>query len=265
MNVTVTLGMTTWNQGVGTLALTTSALLRESDRLAKVGVDAIVLIVDNKSTDGTAECLSKLKGCVTVQVPQSVGSGVLRNHIITESFLEGSDYVAFLDGDIAVIPYSIVTMVRHLEQNRDLYAVGMDPVAQTMDWGSSSTYCGSALHHRRDALMYLCGYGVFRQSVFDTIRFDESGPFGEVGWGSEDDDLFLQMVEAEMPADYLEGYTFYHGTPRSSWPSLRALGIDPLQSFETRREYLLQKWRALRPQHVHSGHLNLLKGQQLHA
>lgn len=265
MSVTVTLGMTTWNQGVGVLSLTTSALIRETDRLALVGISSRIHVVDNKSWDGTAECLSSLRKMDCVQVPQSVGVSSLRNIICDWAALNGSDYVAFIDGDIGVIPHSLVSMIRHLELHPDLSAIGMDPLSQVREWDLASPYCHSVEKTRADALMYLCGYGVFRRSVFDTIRFDDSGPFGHIGWGSEDDDLYLQMVEANLISAYVEGFSFYHGTPRSSWASLKHLGIDPIESFEARRDYLMQKWRGKQPQRVHSGHLNILKGQQLHA
>lgn len=263
MSITVTLGMTSWNQGMSVLPWTLGALKSEANLLMRSGCLPKIVVVDNHSTDGTADYLSTQRRIVVTQTPEPCGVSCLRNHLVEAAFGYRSSYVALLDGDIGVIPHSLMAMIRYLEDHPALSALAMDPLVQAKEWIHASSYCLSVGKVRTDALMYLCGYGVFRLSVFDQVHFEEGGPFATPGWGSEDDDLYLQMVEAGLEVAYVEGYRFYHGTPRSSWTSLRALGIDPLSSFEARREYVFQKWREKRPQHVHSGHLNLLKGQHL--
>lgn len=265
MSVTVTLGMTSWNQGMRVLPFTLGSMRAEMNLLKRFGYRSHGIVVDNKSTDGTAEYLATQRGIDVTQVPSSCGVSFLRNHLVGGACLLHSDYVVLVDGDVGLIPHSVVAMVRYLHDHPLISAIAMDPLGQTPNWEDSTSYCTAIKKTRADALMYLCGYGVFRRSIFDTVQFEESGPFAGPGWGSEDDDFYLQMVEAGMSAVYVEGYRFHHGTPRSSWPSLRAIGVDPLVSFEVRRNYLLQKWREKRPQRVHSGHLNMIGGQQLHA
>lgn len=264
MSVTVTLGMTTWNTWTQT-PWNMTALLMELGRLNAAGFHASLVCADNASLDGTGEYLDAFhkRGRLTaLHVESPVGVSVLRNAIVRHS--AGSDYILFVDGDIEVIPHSVVAMVRGLEEYPHEHALAMDPLNTTSVKEEATHYCPIVRDVRREALMYLCGYGLFRRSVFETIRFEESGPFASPGWGSEDDDLHLQMLEAGMRANYVLGYTYYHGERHSSWPSLKALGIDPLKSHEERRGALMTKWR--KPGFLRiADRLPLLEGQHLHA
>jgi hypothetical protein len=263
--VTVTLGMTAWN----TVAATTqcvAALMNELDRLKAANISADVVLLDNASWDGTGDVLRETyrRHAGDVQLVEEgapTSSSCCRNVIIEQG--GHADYLVLLDGDIQVIPHSIVAMVRHLEEHPSLMALAMNPVFQTNQPDAAAQYCRSVRDTSVDALMYLCGYGLFRSEVFETVTFDEGGPLGQCGWGSEDDDFYLGMVEAQMPVRYVDGYRFLHHQPRSSWASLRKLGIDPIKSFEARRGYVLAKWRNARPVHL-EGRFSLIAAQHLH-
>lgn len=266
MSVTVTLGMVTWNN-IGAIPLTLASLVQERERLETAGWHATIEIVDNASWDGTEKVLHE----TCARYPRSVHYEILgapissttaRNILIDRS--QGDDYLAFVDGDIAVVPHSLVAFLHYLSDHDRLSAIAMDPLAQTMHPAKASPYCRSVRETRRDPLMYLCGYAMFRRGLFDALAFDEEGPLGQCGWGSEDDDLWLQMVEEDCQAVYAEGFTFYHGSPHGSWPSLQFLGIDPQTSFEARRRYVLDKWRERRVEAT-APLLTLLQGQHVRA
>lgn len=268
MSVTVTLGMVTWNTRKATL-LTLAALLNEHARLEAGGYSVNVELIDNASWDGTADLLRAAAKsnrrdvqCEVLEAPVAVSTA--RNLLVERAV--ASDYLVFVDGDIEVIPHSIVAMVHYLQDHDRDTAIAMDPCQQTQTREEVSPYCRSIPREslQREALMYLCGYGVFRTDAFEHISFEESGPLGQCGWGCEDDDLWLQMVEQQMRAVYTNAFRFYHVEPHSSWPSLRALGIDPIQTYEARRNAILAKWRGLNPLHL-EGRLNLIAGQHLHA
>lgn len=264
MSVTVTLGMILWNQG-SLASITIAALMQERERLETAGMKAYVELIDNASWDGTAKVATEAvrkhrrnSKCEILSAPAS--STTLRNTIIDVSAED--DFVVFIDGDIEVIPHSIVAMCRYVMDNPSVSAIAMDPLLQRSDRAEADGYCRSIAITRQDPLMYLCGYGVFDRTLFNRIQFDEAGPLGQCGWGSEDDDLWLQMVDADYKAVYASGYSYYHPEPRSSWGSLEKIGIDPMRSFATRREYVVQKWRDRRSEKVAS-RLTLLEGQHV--
>lgn len=264
MSVTVTVGMIIWNQG-SLAPVTLAALMMERQRLEAAGYEAHVDILDNASWDGTwnlvQETIKKhrrVASCQDMGAPASATT--LRNLILDRS--EGDDYVAFIDGDIEIVPHSLVALLHALDAHPSLSAMAMDPLLQRSSREEADSYCRSIGIIRHDPLMYLCGYGIFHRNVFDHLRFDEEGPLGQCGWGSEDDDLWLQMLDKDYAAAYAGGCSYYHPEPRSSWRSLEALGIDPRQSFADRRAYVQQKWRDRRSEKV-SDRLTLLEAQHV--
>lgn len=252
MSVTVTLGMILWNQGA-LAPLTIASVMAERQRLQTAGYHANVALIDNASWDGTAVVATEAAthhgrdaSCDVLEAPASATT--IRNSLIDMS--QGDDYVAFIDGDIEIVPHSFVAMLHYLSDSSSLSAMAFDPLSQCSDRSKMAGYCRSVAGIRRDPLMYLCGYGLFRRDIFDHLSFDESGPLGQCGWGMEDDDLWFSLVEAGYEATYAEGFSFYHPQPRSSWDSLRALGINPLTNYEARKDYVLQKWRQKRSERV---------------
>lgn len=264
MSVTVTLGMTLWNHGP-LAAITIAALVKERARLETGGWRARVELLDNSSWDGTEKVVRDVAkryrrdvGCEILEAPASVTT--LRNRLIQMS--GGDDYLVFIDGDIEVVPHSIVAMIHYLADHPSVSAIAMDPLLQRSNRDEAATYCKSINIVRHDPLMYLCGYGVFDRGVFEHLAFDEEGPLGQCGWGSEDDDLWLQMVDRDYTATYASGHSYFHPEPRSSWSSLQQIGIDPPRSFAERRAYVLQKWRDRRSDKV-ADILHLLEGQHV--
>lgn len=242
--VIITLGMVCWNTRDVTLRAV-KALVEESKWLTALQYRVDLVVIDNASTDGTLPALTTITWAPDVPTcvlgrENSIGSSCLRNDIINLSV--ESDYLLLVDGDIEIIPGSVVALVAHLQVNPEIACLAMDPIGQTTVRSEASPRMELVRGTSVDPLMYVCGYGLFRRRVFQSVRFNEGGPFAEVGWGSEDDDLYLQMRVHGFECRYATGYTYLHSRPRSSWDSLRQLSVNPEESFQKRRAYLLSLW-----------------------
>jgi glycosyltransferase involved in cell wall biosynthesis len=77
-------------------------------------------VVDDGSTDSTAEILHTFKGQITVLSQKNSGPGAARNRGIKNA---KGDYIAFLDADDYWAPGKLRLQVEYLEQHRDIGAV----------------------------------------------------------------------------------------------------------------------------------------------
>jgi len=267
--VIITLGYLCWNtrdisvEGV-------MALVEESNRLIKLGLVPYICIMDNGSTDGTWEAIRGLFG---ETLPSNVHLGRFntnqgickaRNAIIDFAVkVVGSKYLMLMDGDIEIVPLSAYTMTRYLECHWDVGVIG----AYSANFSEKREECAHNLveipesRTRNDIRCAWTQYGLFRCEMFQKgVRFDEDGPFGGLGWGYEDDDLHYQLVEAGYKNRYFGGMRYLHRALHSSWPELKAMGIDLDKMFVSRKLYLIQKWKK---RGLDTGILKLLEGQQL--
>lgn len=252
---TVVLGMLTWNTRAVTVD-SVHAYAHEAAMLARTGHNPIVCVCDNGSDDGTADALRALEGRLTVPHhfiynDRNLGSSVARNQIITFALEAGAEYLLLLDGDIEVVPYSSMAMLRHMESSgRWLGCLGADSAAHSADRGRVSTCLYSVADCRilSTALVAWTQYGMFRMRMFaDGIRFDEDGPFGGPGWGFEDNDLAFQMATKGYRNEYFAGMTYLHRAARSSLRNLRSRGVDPAALFVSRKQYVVAKWSGVSP------------------
>ena len=267
--VIITLGYLCWNTKQASVD-GLKALIAEASRLIAGGCTVYIFVVDNGSNDGTQEALESTacgegvypSGLIElVGYPINQGISKARNRIIEGALERGSDYLLLLDGDIEVVPLSVYHMARYLECHTDVGCIGAysglcspqrDRCAQWLPEIQESRV-------RQDIKCAWTQYGLFRCQMFkDGIRFDESGPFGEPGWGFEDDDLHWQMKERGYGNRYFGGMCYLHRNLRSSWPNLRQAGIDPKVAFTKRKEYLMSKWSR----HLTPDIMNSVRGQQ---
>ena len=108
-----------------------------------------------------------------------------------------------------------------------------------------------------EPLMYLCGLGAFKIPPISAMKFEDQGPFQDIGWGCEDDDWYFQLRARGLDVAYIDTALYRHPLRHSSWLSLLAVGVDPRKSFDERRGYLLTKWRGY---HTLAPYLHLLEG-----
>jgi glycosyltransferase involved in cell wall biosynthesis len=267
-SVIITLGYLCWN----TRAISVEgvlALKEEADRLRSMGNIPFICVIDNGSTDGTYDAiLAAFGGQLPPEVflsrlPENRGISHARNHIIRFALACGSKYTLFMDGDIEVVPLSTYTMMRYLECHARVGVIG----AYSSNCSEHRNFCAKVLTEIPESRIHVdirvawTQYGLFRTALFEKgVEFDESGPFGQPGWGYEDDDLHYQIVRAGYENRYFGGMCYLHRALHSSWGSLKRDGVDLEKMFTARKDYLLQKWRKLG---ADAGILKLVEAQRL--
>jgi polysaccharide pyruvyl transferase CsaB len=252
--VRVVLALLTWNtRNVSLDSL--AALCNEARMLERAGNEAAICVVDNGSTDGTAEAVRDLDAGFGlahrfILNESNAGSSRARNQMIDYMMEWGADYILFVDGDIEVVPCSSFAMLRHMERSGTrLGCLGAYSAHCTAERQNATPTLFSMAHCRlyRSEVLAWTQYGMFRRALFeDGIRFDESGPFGEAGHGLEDVDFALQMVEKGYGNEYFEGIRYLHRNLSSSVEILRGQGVNPTVQYYRRKEHLLKKWEALK-------------------
>ncbi len=248
-SVIITLGYLCWNTSrisvEGVLAL-----IAEANRLIELGNHPLICVVDNGSEDDTYEAILKAVGepppfFYIIQLKENRGISYARNFILDFAKEQGSQYTLLMDGDIEVVPLSTYTMVRYLHCHSDVGVIG----AYSANYSDKREECAANLIEipesrvRHDIPCAWTQYGMFRTVLWDRgIRFDDSGPFGEPGWGFEDDDLHYQIVEAGYKNRYFGGMRYLHRAIHSSWDHIEAQGFNVDAQFYFRQDYLVRKW-----------------------
>lgn len=252
---TVGLSLLSWNTRAATLEAL-AALAAEGERLARRGVVPFLVACDNGSSDGTGEALAEAVGRLAVRSHlllngENQGISRARNRVVEALLAAGADYLLLTDGDIEVVPGSVVTMLDHLRQCApEVGAIGAHCHGQTRDRALATPYLPSLaacpLSDDRESLWVAwTQYGLFRRAVFAAgVRFDEGPPFDRAGWGCEDVDLAFQMHAAGFYSQVFTGMTYLHRNINSSIPHLRELGLDPRADYDRRRRYVIGKWQG---------------------
>jgi GT2 family glycosyltransferase len=249
----VVLALLTWNtRDISLEAL--AALTREAGALRRLGQRPFICVCDNGSTDGTQEALREASERLNVEHrlilnTENRGSSVARNQIIDYATREcDADYLMFTDGDIELVPCSSFAMLRHMEDAGHLlgclgaHMYGQSPVREQT---TPYLYSLAGLGLRDEEVVAWTQYGMFRREVFEAgVRFDETYPFDRGGWGCEDNDLAFQLLVKGYRIRCFNGMTYLHRNMHSSMRILRALGLDPKTSYETRKRYVVEKWAA---------------------
>jgi hypothetical protein len=248
----VAFGVLSWNTRE-VLLETVAACVREAEMLVRLGHQAVVLVCDNGSTDGTPAALQALDA--TIELPHHFlfndvnrGISTARNQMIALALDFGADYVMLLDGDIEPVPFATYSMLRHLEEaGPDVGAV----------WPSGECYV--TRRERASATLFglpdgavtdlgwrvFTGYILIRSAVFERgVLFDESPVFAADGYGFEDFDFGFQLHAAGFGSHCFGAMRFLHRFPNSSLDVMRRLGIDARVTAQRRKEWVLRKWQA---------------------
>lgn len=254
MRGSVYIGMIAWDVE-DLIGESCGALLKAVVKLIQAGFSCRIKVLDNASEDRTFSIASSLLYGNTRSRREPESSSRLRNYLLQEARDEGHDFIVFVDGDIIVEPSALLNLVKTLEYRFSLTAVAAEP--ETCLITGPFPPPPSVTSYTREALMYTCGVGAFRLPNLVGMQFEEGGPFNALGWGCEDDDWYFQLRARGLDVAYINTALYQHPSRHSSWPPLRRLGIDPKQSFEERRGYLLTKWRGY---HSLGPYLHLLEG-----
>jgi hypothetical protein len=140
-------------------------------------------------------------------------------------------------------------MLDFLNQRPDVDVIGVeisdfqtDEVTAWRRWVEPivATYQNTRLSHT--------AYCLARYRAFEKIRFSEEGPFGEPGWGVDDDEMAYQWIEAGIVVHVVTGGHPYRHASGSFRRLHRETGIWPTQYgsvYEKRLVWCQQNW----PQH----------------
>jgi glycosyltransferase involved in cell wall biosynthesis len=265
----ILLALLTWNTCAISLE-SVNAYLREARMLSRVGCEPYLCVCDNGSSDGTQAALRLLEPqigfpCKIILNPENTGNSVARNQIIDYMMECGADYLLFMDGDIEVVPFSSLAMLRYMENcGHRLGCIGADSNGQTAarHQASRCLYTIEGMRTEDVNLVAWTQYGMFRRAVFEQgVRFDERGPFTGPGWGFEDNDLAFQMELKGFRNQRFFGMVYLHRAPRSSVRTMRQLGIDPGALYARRKQYVIDKWASI--PHINNGPLALIRRIQM--
>lgn len=176
-----------------------------------------VVVVDNGSTDGSKEYFRELvqHGLTLVDLPENVGPSVGRNKGIEQC---DEDYIFLLDGDILYVPGTIAEYQKILDHYTDAFCVGQNSFEMVMQLGHNGTLNPIEADLRMDTdyvisdwfPMAWTQYGLFRGDLLREYRFIDEGPFGQAGWGYEDDDYFHEMKKLGYTALSVNKPLYYH-------------------------------------------------------
>ena len=189
-----------------------------------------VIVVDNGSDDGSAEYLKAHNRITSIVNPENLGSSVARNQGIDRCPEED---VLLLDGDILYARGSY-NFLATIKTELQVGCVGMNPDCCTADreraWMLPPTD-----PELRDGWIAYSQYGLFSWDVLRSCRFDPA--FG-IGWGWEDNDMYMQMTSKGFAVKQVS-WMYYHKR-KSSVCSLARRGHSA--RYRERGAYFAQKW-----------------------
>lgn len=249
------LALLTWNTRDVSLE-SLAAYVREAHLLLRMGHTPFICVCDNGSRDGTQQALRDLDSGIDVEHrfilnDRNRGSSIARNQILDYMKEIQADYVMFMDGDIEIVPFSSIAMLRYMESNGSrLGCIG--PYAFDQGQSNDRSQVTPVLYNIDRSLVTTTNlvawtqYGMFRREVFeDGVRFEEQPPFDGAGWGWEDNDLAFQMNVKGYVNQYFTGMTYLHRDIRSSIRIMTAQGTNAQAVYEARQRHVVKKWASV--------------------
>ena len=151
-----------------------------------------IIIVDDGSTDGTAEIKNGFSNQVQYIYQDNKGPASARNKGITAA---RGEFVAFLDSDDLWPDNKLNTQTNYLIQNPQLEVI----------LGHTKVFTSELTGKENSLISVQLGSILFRKSVFEAVgNFDEKLKF------SEDHDWFLRAREKKTKMLVINEITLYH-------------------------------------------------------
>lgn len=223
-----------------------AAALREVLTLRSLGCHTNLVVADNGSSDATQSLLHNLElpdGSRKYLFDGNRGNSKTRNFMIDDA--KDSDYILLIDGDIVSVRDSVKQMVAYMEHNPKVGCFGANAMDYTSDPDDALQQAEpirlSFVRHTKNIAW--TQYGLFRSQCFrDGVRFPEQGPFGEPGYGFEDNDLFMQLVSRGWGVHHFLGMRYLHLNKCYSVRELYKSGVDAKAAWEARKREFMKTW-----------------------
>jgi len=212
-------------------------------------IDKIV-VVSNGSIDGTNDWLATQPNLTTV-IKENDGAGPGRNAGIDAA--GRFDYALFLDGGIRPLVGGTRRMLDYLESNPDADVIGVDYQGMVTDKDKAWRRWPEPITNGfRYSVLSLTAYCLTNAKAWDGLRFREEGPFGQPGWGVDDNEMACQWKDAGIVVHAVSNIAVYRRSSGSFQRLLKETGIWPNQYgsvYEARLVWLQQEM----PQHKCGG------------
>jgi hypothetical protein len=212
-----------------------------------------IVVVNQGSVDGTADWLAEEPDLLVIN-KENDGAGKGRNAGLDRA--GDFDYVLQLDGGMRPLLPDIGVMVDFLERRDDADVLGL--AWHDLETDVSKAWRRWPYAEITDKMVYrygclsLTNYCLANRRAWDGLRFSEEGPFGEAGWGADDDEMAYQWKEADVWVFAIEGVKAYRRGSGSFRRLYRETGIWPNQygsTYEQRCVMLMQEWPQMQPLH----------------
>lgn len=205
-----------------------------------------IVVVNNGSEDGTEAWLAG-RPEITAIHRENRGAGPGRNAGLDAAW--PFDYVLMLDGGILPLHGGTARMLEWLQAHDEADVVGIEVNSFSTDTNAYDRRWPDPID---DKLMYrhwrlsLTAYVLCRRRAWDGFRFREDGPFGEPGWGADDDEMAAQWRHGKIAVYAVEGAVRPYRRASGSFARLyRETGVWPNQYgsvYEQRVVWLQQNW-----------------------
>jgi glycosyltransferase involved in cell wall biosynthesis len=145
------------------------------DKLRKAGYNVDILVIDNNSSDNTAELASQAGARVVFEGKQGKGNGILTGFY---NIASDADYVVMLDGDDTYNPEEMLRLIEPLDSGFASVIIGSRMHGQ-MKSGSmkSFNHFGNRLYSRLVRMSYkvmvsdtLTGYVAWKREAIEKLR-----------------------------------------------------------------------------------------------
>jgi GT2 family glycosyltransferase len=154
-----------------------------------------IIVVDDGSTDDTAEIVARLDRDVRYVFQENAGPGAARNRGIRDA---SADLIAFLDADDLWAAGSLRFLLKGLLEHPELDVV--HGYARLFKHGESNS--GMDLMNPDEVFPYYIGAGLYRRRAFE-----KAGLFEERLRFSEDTEWYWRAAELGLRIDRLQGIT----------------------------------------------------------
>ena len=206
----------------------------ESLRAHGGGIEEVI-IIDNGSTDGTAEYLSGVEDATVIINRENLGCAAAWNQGVEAA---GSAWVLFLNNDVVVTSRWIEGMLEFAEEKRvDIVSPAIREGAGDYDMEryAEEFVAGMKRHSRLGVADGICF--LVRKTVFEKVgRFDEKFRIGQF----EDADFFRRAAMAGFRLG-ITGRSFIHHFGSVTQNHIR--GVERNNAYEAEnRAYYRQKW-----------------------